>query len=253
MNFVKMLTRRPWRVVAPVMGLALAAAPTARGAAVTFFGYDAGLGESTPLLVHPNADTARSQFFSNLTGVGTENLESFANNQTGPLTVNFGSDTATLNGSGNIAVVPVGQTNGVGRYAISGTHYWESTNNFSITFSTAQAAFGFYATDLGDFNGQLTLTLANGGSEVVNVNNPTNVNGGSVVYFGLIETNPADVFTAVTFGNTQAGTDFFGFDDFSIGRIEQVTPSVPLPGSAAAGLVLLGVLAGGRRVLRAQV
>jgi hypothetical protein len=235
--------------------LALAAAPAARGSETTFFGYDAGLGEGTALLVHPNSDAARANFFSNLTGVGTENLESFSNLNSAPLTVNFGSDTATLNGSGNIVTQTHGTTNGAGRYAISGNNYWEATQDFSITFSTAQAAFGFYATDLGDFNGQLTLTLLHGGTEVVNVGNPTGVSGGSAVYFGIIETSPADQFTKVTFGNTAAGTDIFGFDDFSIGRLEQVTP-VPLPSSAAAGIVLIGVLAGAhgrRRLLRSRV
>ena len=47
--------------------------------------------------------------------------------------------------------------------------------------------------------------------------------GGSVLFWGLIDTdNP---FTSLTFGNTAAGTDFFGFDDMTIGSVEQVVPT----------------------------
>jgi PEP-CTERM motif len=60
-----------------------------------------------------------------------------------------------------------------------------------------------------------------------------------VLYFGFLVTTPGELFTGITFGNTQPGTDFFGFDDFSIGSLEQVIPptaGVPEPTS----LLLLG-------------
>ena len=55
-----------------------AIAETADAAYLTFFGEDAGAGESTRLLSTPNANAARTSFFSNLSGVGTETFESIA-------------------------------------------------------------------------------------------------------------------------------------------------------------------------------
>jgi hypothetical protein len=199
-------------------------------AAIIFYGEDLGLGENTRLASHPNSDLARNNFLGSLSGVGTESLELFADNALAPIAINFGSaGTATLQGSGRINTLVTG-TNAAGRYPISGNNYWETDNalnprgpsgDFRIDFSTPIAAFGFYGTDIGDFNGQLTLTLLTaGGSIVQNIGN-SNVPGGGVLYFGLI-VNPGQEFTRATFGNTNTGTDFFGFDDFSIGTREQV-------------------------------
>lgn len=189
-------------------------------ATLQFFGEDLGLGESIRLPSTPNADTARNNFFSNLIGVGTETFESFSNGTPAPITTTFGAfgDTATLTGAGNISEVTSG-TNGVGRYPISGTKFYESTGVFSLAFSAPQAAFGFYGVDIGDFNGQLTLSLLNGGTKTITVPNSTLVPGGGALYFGIIETEAADLFTGITFGNTAPGTDFFAFDNFSIGRL----------------------------------
>lgn len=124
-----------------------------------FFGEDLGQGESVRLPSHPNSDVAHNDFLSNLVGVGTENFESFASGTGAPLPLTFpGAGTATLNGDGFIARVTTG-TNGVGRYPISGNQYWDSSNVFSIDFSAPIAAFGFYGVDIGDFGGQVTLTL----------------------------------------------------------------------------------------------
>ncbi|HUV79932.1 MAG TPA: hypothetical protein VMW40_03795, partial [Candidatus Bathyarchaeia archaeon] len=50
------------------------------------------------------------------------------------------------------------------------------------------------------------------------VNSP----GGTVIYFGFIDTDHP--FITLTFGTT-TGDDVFGFDDFTIGTIEQVVPT----------------------------
>ncbi len=97
------------------------------------------------------------------------------------------------------------------------------------------AAFGFYGVDIGDFGGQVTLSTVSGSPHVVTIPNTINGPGGGVLYFGFYTTDASEQFTALNFGNTAAGTDFFGFDDFSIGTLEQVEP-VPEPMS----LVLLG-------------
>lgn len=206
----------------------------------TFYGYDGGPKLTT------NSDIARDAFFSNLIGVGTEDFESFTDGEGAPLVVGFGSaGTATLTGMGAIQ-----SGDSTGRWAISGTKYWEapgsSTSLFSITFTEEIAAFGFYGTDIGDFQGQVTVTTENGVSTTYTIPHPINQNNYAytALYWGVIDTvNP---FTSITFANTGSGEDWFGFDDFSIGTIEQVTP-VPEPGTMLLlGFGLVG-LAGLRR------
>ena len=123
----------------------------------TFFGEDLGLGEYTPLSSWPNAAAARAAFLSTLvSGVGTENFESYGAGVGAPLPVWFpgAGVVATLQGNGVIVEVPSGQTNGFGRYPTSGTKFWESSDVFNITFSAPIAAFGFYGVDIGDFRGE---------------------------------------------------------------------------------------------------
>jgi hypothetical protein len=230
------------RKIAAVLALlvALAAFPaTSHAVFVEFFGQDLGLGEYTPQLNHPLADAAQTSFLSNLTGVGTESFESYVAGTGGPLGISFpGAGTATLGGNGSVAYVPAGTTNNFGRYATSGTKYWESSDLFSIDFSTAISAFGFYGVDIGDFNGQLTLTATDGVTHSYTIPNSTNIEGGSVLYYGFYDTEIA--YTRIEFGNTAPGVDYFAFDDFTIGTLEQVTPEVPEP----ASMLLLGVVLG---------
>jgi hypothetical protein len=205
-------------------------------AAITFFGEDLGGGELVRLASFPNADAAKASFFSNLVGVGTETFEGAFGG-----TADFGGGlTATLVG-GDIASQPSG-TNGVGRYPVSGDQYWESSSSNSLTFSQPVSAFGFYGIDIGDFGGQVTLTTNGTIPLVLNVPHVVNGLGGSVLYFGFYTTDPNEAFTAIQFGNTAAGTDFFGFDDFSIGTLEQVVPSAPIPEPASMLLLSTGLL-----------
>ncbi len=214
----------------------------------TFFGEDEGLGENSPLLSYPNSTAAEAEFLSNLVGVGTETFESYADNTYAPLGIDFGvAGTATLQGSGYVNEVTPGTTNGAGRYAISGSKYWEATNSFSIEFSEAIAAFGFYGIDIGDFGGNVVVELLNGESIEYVIPHGVNVEGGGVLYWGVIDTE--NLFTSVTFSNTAAGVDYFGFDNFTIGSVEQVVPT-PEPGTIfMMGLGLLGLAGMGRKKL----
>lgn len=178
--------------------------------------------------------------------MGTEDFEGFTPGTTAPLSLTFtGAGGATLLGGGDIASVTPGTTNGVRRYATSGSNFWETgSTGFSIDFADPIAAFGFNGIDIGDFNGQVTVTTVGGVNQFYNVGNAISGPGGSVLFWGVIDTD--DLFSSITFSNTNAGTDFFGFDDMTIGSLEQVRPA-PAPGPLA--LIALGWgLMGLRRV-----
>jgi hypothetical protein len=202
------------------------------GAATEFFGEDLGLGEGTRLASWPNAAAAEAEFLSHLSGVGTEDFESFTDGAGAPLSIDFGAaGNATIYGDGYISDVPTGTSSG--RYPISGDKYWTATQTFYIEFSQPIAAFGFYATDIGDYSGQVIVELVNGGNRTYTIPNTINGSGGSVLFYGIIEDDPALQFTRANFGNTAAGTDYFGFDDFTIGTLEQVEPPPTTVGGSA--------------------
>ena len=191
----------------------------------TFFGED-NAGGSLPV---PNSAAAEADFLSNLVGVGTEDFESFASGATPPLNLDFGvAGTASMQGNGMTVSGPM-----TGTFPISGTKQVQGfANSFDILFSDPVAALGFYATDVGDVSGRLTLTFANGGATVIDVPHTLN-NNGNAMYFGYINTdNP---FLSVSFKNS-SNNDRFGFDNMTIGNVSQV--QVP---EAASTILLLGL------------
>ena len=245
-------------VVAGGLALALGApAPAAHANFLTFFGEDLNNSATVPLAAFPNSIAAETDFLSNLVGVGTEDFESFATGTGEPLGLTFpGAGAATLSGGGGeIETVTPGTTNGFGRYATSGSNYWEveagGANNFVVDFDAPVAAFGFFGVDIGDFGGQLELELTNGVMETLTVPNTLGSGGstdGSVLFFGAIATNSAHDFTSVAFLTESGSGDVFAFDDFTVGSREQV--QVPEPATLAlvgAGLAGVGFAARRRR------
>jgi len=222
-------------------GLFLLSVTPAGAVPVIYFGEDLNPGATVP--AGGNSETARNAFLSGLVGVGTEDFEGFAAGTPAPLALNFpgssGGITATLGGDGFIL-----QGGGAGRFPTSGQNLWNvepGAGNFTIDFSSPIAAFGFYGTDIGDFGGQITLELTNGGLVNLVVPNTVGADDGGLLFYGFIDN--ANSYDRIVFGNT-SGEDGFGFDDMTVGDLQQVRP-VPEPGALAllgGGLIALAAL-----------
>lgn len=204
---------------------------------ITFFGEDLGIGETQRLSTRPNANSARDSFFELLSqNVLTETFESIPftnppNADPKEIVLSFGQDAATLSGPGLVINSPppsaVNPLNGIasGVYPTSGDQAWLSLETFNMTFSTPQAAFGFYGVDIGDNQGQLLLDLLRPNASTLTLTIPHTVGGrpgGSLLFFGVIDLqNP---FSEVRFRNTNPIFDGFAFDDMTIARASQVIP-----------------------------
>lgn len=231
---------------AAAIGLAATALPSS--AFTIYTGFDPNGNPSVNLVSTtgiPVSSAAQAAFLANLVGTGTETFESFAIGTSAPLAIVFpGAGNATLIGSGHINFTPAGTTNGVGRYGVSATNFWEvnagSAGNFDINFSVPVAAFGFYGIDIGDFAGTLSLIFDNGNIATQSI--PTasiSVADGSVLYWGII-TNPSEGdISSISFKTTAGTGDIFAFDNMTIGSRQQVKSSavpgpLPLFGAGAA-------------------
>jgi uncharacterized repeat protein (TIGR01451 family) len=234
---------------------------------VTFFGLDRSTDEDFRLDTHLRADAAQTAFLNRLVASerNISDVATFASPprlttaSSGNLTASFRlpggqTDTATFEPSPEApepfqlfvfgepfdrdlppGFPPTDNETYNGRFSINRTdNYVEAEGAFTIRFSSPQAAFGFYGTDIGDQNiTSLGLTLSNETTHTSReVTLPVNLvalrSPGSVLYFGLVDTdNP---FTSITFHPTTFSVfDDFGFDNFIIAQPQQVNPG-PVPG-----------------------
>lgn len=179
----------------------------------------------------PNSDAARTAFFSNLTSISTYTFDSETVG-TSVVFPNFGISTAAMTGGVVQALASSG------RFAISAPNYWNTaTSSFNMNFTTPVQAFGFYATDIGDFGGILSIdlvdSLGNTTSHVI-PSPPMPVANASVLFWGFYDTVTS--YSTVTFDNSST-VDTFGFDNLSVG--------IPNPGGATKPPWLFYVLGTG--------
>ena len=233
--------------------LALVCAASVHAAPQVFFGENQNPGQKA---TGAPAD-ARTSFLAYLTGsVGTETFELQATGGIAPLGLTFpgsaGNITATLTGGGKVfessdIVLDSGRFNTTGAgAALKAGKWWEASGSFAIEFSLAVSAFGFYGTDIGDFAGQVTVTLLGTDDVPTTLNTGNTVRGAdaSLMFWGFVDT--AKSYKKITFGNTnQTGTDVFGFDDMVIGDREQILPPGQVPEPGVLALVAIGLLGAG--------
>jgi len=224
----------------------MALAPAAASAApITFFGEDVNTTQPNfpgddPIVIPlagSNSLAARNLFAAQVPTIDVETFESF-NLGSSPSLLHFAGDQAVLTGTPRTiynVTSPHGTMNGT--YPTSGAKFLISAANsggLTLTFDTAQAAFGFYATDIGDGGGRLRLEFigANGVSHQEVPSMAGVLNSGSRFFFGYIDT--AATFTQVRFLYSSSSGDGFGLDDLMVGRAAVVIdPSVPEPASVA--------------------
>ena len=206
----------------------LLAVTSANGAIIQYFGQGGSVAGG-------DAASARADFLSQLTAsVGTETFESLPVGAVNPdLTFqgSVGSITASLIGQGEVT-----QSNPQ-RYNTSpgGSQYYDTGagGDFNLVFSTGISAFGFYGTDIGDVSGNLRLLINGVVSESITLDTSGSANA-NLLFWGFIDTDNS--YTSIEFTNTATG-DFFGYDDMTIGDINQIQVNVSSPATA----LLLGM------------
>jgi hypothetical protein len=163
--------------------------------------------------------------------------------------------TATLDGVGRIGKLadPINRS---GRYPVSlpvgGDQYFDTNFEqlaFAVEFSDPVQGLGFFATDLGDFAGQIVLELTyEGGAmesllvphELLPVSGIANMFNASLAFFGFTSDIP---ISKVQFENQGGSLDRFGFDNLVVVTSSTTTP-VPEPTSMAllgSGVFCLGL------------
>jgi hypothetical protein len=190
---------------------------------------------------------------------------------TGPgLTANFGTFTCLINSPpfpGGLTLVKRDNQPAIdrGRYAPWGPagatvppvpgpgawQYLDASGLFYFEPSTPARAFGFWGVDLGDWEGQMKLTVTFVDTTTVDFVLPYNLGDNgyapwneSMTFLGIIFDQD---FTRVDFANSEPSWDIFGFDNFIVALAEQLEPPpepptvvVPVPPADCVPFMIAG-------------
>jgi len=271
---------------AGAVALGGASAMAAHASATTFIGQDLEPVAKVPL--NSIAAAARQAFLSKIKDIELEDFESAATGLLGPVDSGDPTDPPRMEVFGSTGLltptttdfvsiqdyepyngkIRSGAGSGDGRFNTTGNgpgpttcgngcKWFDTPLSFTIVLTSKFSAFGFYATDPGDFspaNGEAsrlnfyddtTLVSAPGGVSL------TGGGDGNLTFFGYL----ADgfVFDRIEFSVVQTGAnafnavnwDFVGIDDMIVGN--RIPNSVPLPSTLALIGLSLALLAGTRR------
>ncbi len=200
-----------------------------------FFGEDLALAYSESERIEtPNSLQARDEFLGALTGWETEDFESY-NTEEIIRALKLGEGRADLvNESGKIqraeiqSVIEGGAIRG--SFPLSGINFINDFQKvYAIEFDEPKSAFGFFVTDVGDFEGELSigLTYEDESREALEVPHTINARSGSALYFGLIDAEKS--FTRIELINTRYFHDAFGYDDITIATPKPIRcPLIPV-------------------------
>lgn len=253
------MPQRPARRISyAVAGTALLFA-CSTNAALTWFGEDLD-GGAVPARF-PNVEAARSAFLASAGKTGTESFEGYTTGDglmagaRPPFALDFGVVSAQItSGFGHVEVWEHALG---GRYPVTGRNYLlmvghpQLTTFVDLAFAAPVRAFGFSATDVGDYAESLSLavTTLRGGTTVLDIahaRDSLDANG-ALFFFGVVSDDP---ITSVRIRNApiSAGTPIVGFDDMIVARV--MDPNLgefklPVP-EASMGVLMatgLGVVA----------
>jgi hypothetical protein len=258
--------------------LCLGAGSSAWAEPSIYFGTD--VGPLTSVLDGSASKEARSLFEAKLASQRNEEFVTRTDNPSDLPNPLFGGDPkVTLSGEGTVTNADCGPEENdpcTGRFDTTpggGTSWWESASIFTLEFEDPISAFGFYATDVGDFNARLLVRLFEGtasqpsgnDSEFITViEGPTGGEeegpeppNGSLLFWGF--TDATTQYWKIEFvvdqydrACSESGKcDFVGFDSLVFGPLKRfVEPpptDIPEPGTLALGALSLGLLGFARR------
>jgi hypothetical protein len=224
---------------------------SARATLQTFTATDIGVG---PGAATPNASAAAASFDSAASALAPESTINFESAPVGSFTSLLAAPGVTITGTDylgnnqsirNAPALPSSPPLDGFNTTAGGSKFLEvNSGTATFTFASATQFFGAYFTGVQPAYFADTLTFADGTTEIVNITNPSSVNGG-VTFVGFTDAGKSIMSITVNAGSLTGG-DFIGMDDVryqGLSSTGSTSASVPEPATAALGLVALPALA----------